>query len=187
MMAKKPIAEWISPTEFAKYRGVNLGTVKDWIDDGKLENCWKTSSNNRKKINWITADIAINNASALRENSTASNETGDQAYGPVNQVHNLTKARTVKTTMEARAAQLKFEQLSGELCKTSDVENIAKQMGRLTKESLLTLADRLAPVLTGITDLDEIHEILTLEINTALRNLSLDNFDFFEGESDVPS
>jgi phage terminase Nu1 subunit (DNA packaging protein) len=86
--------------------------------------------------------------------------------------------------MEARSAQLKFEQLSGELCKTSDVENVAKQMGRLTKESLLTLADRLSPVLTGITDIDEIHEILTKEINTALRNLSIDNFDFFKGDHD---
>lgn len=174
----KPKQTWIGPTDFAKHRGVSLRTVKDWIKEGRLENCFKTGNNGRKKINWELADQALNNSSGDREKDSVS--PGESSSG----VGTLTKARTAKTAMEAQAAKLKYEQLAGSLVKADEVREVAKKMGRLTKDSLLTLADRLSPILAGKTEVHEIHRVLTEEINTALRNLATENFDFFkEGES----
>lgn len=182
-MARKPLAEWIAPSEYAKYRGVSLATVKDWVDDGKLDNCWKVANNNRKKINWRSADVALDNAQAGSNGANSIEENfSDPKIEHSSPGGTLTRARTAKTAMEAQAAKLKFELLSGSLVKKDDVIKVAKDMGRLTKESLLTLPDRLSPVLTGINDMDEIHRILTEEINTALRNLATSNYEFFEDD-----
>lgn len=180
-MPKKLLTEWVSPSSYAKHRDMTLSQVKDLIDSGKIENCWKVANNNRKKINWRAADLAIK---AAQEQADSFND--DQDDKPVDQklgVNNLTKARTAKTTMEAKAAQLKYEQLAGSLVKTDDVISVAKDMGRLTKESLMTIPDRLAPILAGKTDIDDIHALLTEEIHTSLRNMKLENFDFFNRES----
>lgn len=175
---QKPKKEWVGPSEYARYRGVALKTLKEWIKEGRLENCYKIGSNKRKKINWQLADQAIESSSGDRDNDNA---VGDNS----GQVGTLTKARTAKTAMEAQAAKLKFEMLAGSLVKKDEVIKVAKDMGRLTKESMLTLPDRLAPVLAGIKDVDDIHKIITEEINTALRNLSTTNYDFFREETDV--
>lgn len=184
-MAKKLLTEWVSPTEYAKHRGITLAQVKDLIDEGKLENCWKFYNNNRKKINWRAADLALAKAKEEADKPVDSEqgEGSNQQLG----VNNLTKARTVKTTMEAKAAQLKYEQLAGSLVKREDVVRVAKEMARFTKESLLSLADRLAPTLAGKKDIDEIHIILTQEIHTALRNLKAESYDFFREEEEDES
>ena len=59
---------------------------------------------------------------------------------------------------------------------------VAKDMARLTRESIMVLPDRLAPILAGTNDYDEIYKLLTEELNIALRNLSLTDYDFFEGK-----
>lgn len=174
---QKPKSEWVGPSEYARYRGVALKTLKDWIKDGRLENCFKTGSNNRKKINWQLADQALENSSGEREKDSTTSDKNAH-------VGTLTKARTAKTAMEAQAAKLKFELLAGSLVKKSDVVNVAKDMGRLTKESLMTLPDRMAPVLAGMNDIDDIHKLITEEINTALRNLATTNYEFFKDDQD---
>lgn len=179
-MAKKPLTEWVSPTEFAKYKGITLSNVKSLIESGRLENCWKMANNKRKKINWRAADIAMKQAEiqADAEDEIENEQKVSQQLG----VNNLTKARTAKTAMEAKAAQLKYEQLAGTLIKTDEVIVVAKEMGRLTKESLLTIPDRLAPLLAGMTDVEDISILLNKEINTALRNLTPEKYKMFKQE-----
>jgi len=178
-MSNKPGSDWIGPSDFARYRGVSLRTVKDWIQEGRLENCFKVGNNKRKKINWQLADQALSNTSGDRDNDNAA---GDKNTGP----STLVKARTAKTAMEAKAAQIKYEQLAGSLVKADEVVDVAKKMGRLTRESLMTLPDRLAPVLAGLDDIDEIHTLLFKELNTALRNLSTKNYEFFKDKENGP-
>ena len=174
-MSDKPNKEWIGPSDFARYRDVSLRTVKDWIEEGRLENCFKIGNNKRKKINWQLADQALENSASDQENDSVSGTTKGTPS-------NLVKARTAKTMMEANSAKIKYELLAGTLVKTDEVIEVAKQMARLTRESIMTLPDRLGPILAGETDFDEVHRILTEELNTALRNLALKNFDFFKGK-----
>ena len=180
-VSDQPKEKWIGPSAFAKYRGVNLSTVKDWIKEGKLGVALKAGSNNRNKIDWDTADRLL-----TESNGTAASELYTSQQND-NKTTSLTQARTAKTAMEAKAAQLKYKTLAGSLVETDKVIEVAKQMGRLTKESMLTLPDRLSPILAAETNMDEINKILTLEINTALRNLATENFDFFKQETDEPS
>jgi phage terminase Nu1 subunit (DNA packaging protein) len=175
-MKEKPKERWIGPSSFAKYRGVNLSTVKDWIREGKLGFALKQGSNNRNKIDWDTADRLLKETNdTAQSDQYATQQNNDNN----DKTTSLTQARTAKTAMEAKAAQLKYKTLAGSLVETDKVIDVAKQMGRLTKESMLTLPDRLSPILAAETNVDEINKILTLEINSALRNLSTENYDFF--------
>lgn len=164
--------------QYADHRGIDLTSVKQMIEEGKLEGALKIYSNgNRKKykIFWEKADRILSGYSdpAPVNHHDATTSGGNSS---------LTKARTAKVALEAQAARLKFDQMSGKLVDRNEVVNVAKQMGRMTKEALLTLPDRLAPVLASETDISEISLILTKEIDIALRNLALGNFDFFKKE-----
>ena len=164
--------------QYADHRGIDLTSVRQMIDEGKLEGALKIYSNgNRKKykIFWEKADRILKGYEDPEpvEHTTATTSGGNSS---------LTKARTAKVALEAQTAKLKFEQLSGSLVNRNEVVNVAKQMGRMTKEALLTLPDRLAPILASETEIEEINLILTREIDTALRNLALGNYDFFKKE-----
>lgn len=171
--------EWVGPSAYAKHRGVNLSTVKDWIREGKLEGCIKPGSNGRRKISISLADHVLDGGvdEPLESHGQSSNAQDTSKMS-------LTKARTAKVALEAKQAQIKYEKLSGSLVDKNDVVKAAKEMGLMTKEALLTLPDRLAPLLASESDISEINHLLTREIDEALRNLSLGNWDFFKGISD---
>lgn len=177
-MSKKD--EWMGPSAYARHRGVNLSTVKDWIKEGKLDGCFKVSSNNRKKINSTLADQAMDHAS-----SDLTQSGSDQENQPPSANLSLTKARTAKTALEAKTAQLKYEKILGSLVEKSEVVRVAKEMARTTRDALMTIPDRLAPILASEKEIDEINHLLAESIDDALRNLSLNNHSFFEGESNV--
>lgn len=166
--------EWIGPSAYAKHRGVNLSTVKDWIKEGKLEGCIKEGSNNRKKINKRLADQAIDGGVDSEPDSSYSETT--EAPG-VNANMSLTKARTAKTALEAQSARLKYEQLAGNLVDRKAVETAAEELGMKVKEGLLVLPDRLAPVLASETSIEEINFILAQAIDEALRDIASGGLD----------
>lgn len=162
--------------QYADHRGIDLTSVRQMIDEGKLEGALKIYSNgNRKKykIFWEKADRILK---GYEDPAPVDHHTETVSSGNTN----LTKARTAKVALEAKTAQLKFEQMSGNLVNKKEVVQVAKEMGRMTKEALLTLPDRLAPVLASETSIEEINHMLSKEIDTALRNLALGNFDFFK-------
>lgn len=167
-MSKEKV-NWIGPSAYAKHRGVNLSTVKDWIKEGKLEGCIKHGSNNRKQINQSLADKALDGGVDSGPDSSYSETT--EAQG-VNANMSLTKARTAKTALEAQSARLKYEQLAGNLVSRKEVETAAEELGMKIKEGLLTLPDRLAPVLASETSIEEINYILTQAIDESLRDLA---------------
>lgn len=164
--------------QYADHRGIDITSVRQMIDEGKLEGAlkiYKNGDRNKYKIFWEKADSILK---GFEEPAKVDHHTEVTSGGN----SNLTKVRTAKTALEVQTAKIKLDKLSGSLVNRSDVVQVAKDMGRMTKEALLTLPDRLAPVLASHTSIDEINHILTKEIDSALRNLALGNFDFFREE-----
>lgn len=174
---EKPKLDWVGPSEYSRYRGVAIKTVKDWLAEGRLENCYKIGNNNRKKINWQLADQALEKTAGDRDQDSSS---GDKKSG----APTLTNARTAKTAMEAKFAKVKYEMLIGNLIRSDKVEQVAKDMARLTRDSIMTLPDRLAPILAGETNIEIVHKVLTEELTLTLRNLVYQNKDLFKDDPD---
>lgn len=173
--------------QYAKHRGIDKSSVSQMITEGKLDGALKIYQNGvdskgnpktRTQIFWEKADRILEGY----EDPTPKDHT--KAIENSSAMGTLTKARTAKTAIDAQTARLKYEQLAGSLVKKDDVIQAAKEIGRVTKESLLTLPDRLAPVLAGESDINEVHRILSEEINTALRSISSGNFNLSPKEEE---
>jgi hypothetical protein len=81
-------------------------------------------------------------------------------------------SRAAREGYNARLARLEFEQKSGKLVDADGVRAHLFAIGRRARETMLGVADRLAPVLAGISDPAEIHRLLTEEITRALAELT---------------
>lgn len=82
----------------------------------------------------------------------------------------LSKAR--REHYNAELARLAFEQKTGRLVEAEEVQRQAFATGRIVRESMLNLPDRLAAMLAGETDPRRIHALLTDEITKALEALA---------------
>ena len=162
--------------EYAKHKGITETYLKDLINRGKLHGALSQNKHGGKIIFCETADKLIND---LKEP-----EPVDQKTQVKQREAGLNNARTAKTAIEAKLANLKYEQAAKKLVRIDKVIEAANSMGKLTRETLLTLPDRLAPILAGETKIEIVHKVLMEEINSALRNLALSNFDFFKDETD---
>ena len=82
------------------------------------------------------------------------------------------QSRSIKEAFSARLAQLDYEKKSGALCRADDVVKAARQSARLTRDYLLNIASKLAPILASETDINIVSKLLEDEIHNALTNLS---------------
>ena len=69
-------------------------------------------------------------------------------------------------------AKLEYEKATGVLIERAQVEKEAFRTGRMIRDTLLGLPDRLAGVLASETDEKQIHALLTKELHQVLEPLS---------------
>lgn len=150
--------------EYAAHRGVSQSSVSEAIKLGKISDA-VVIKRGLKKIDIKKADIL------WAQNTLPNNRNSDQvASNPTAQGY--AKARAAKEAYAARIAQLNYEQKSGKLCRVDDIKRAASETARVTRDSLLSLPDRLAPLLAAETDLNDIKDLLIEEISKSLQNIS---------------
>ncbi len=84
----------------------------------------------------------------------------------------LLKTRIKSESEKAKLLEIKAKVEAGKYVDIDEVRAAAFKQARIVRESILILADRLAPVLASISDAAEIHRILSEEHNKALEELS---------------
>lgn len=93
-----------------------------------------------------------------------------------------TTARAAKEKWNARAAKMNYQREMGKLIPADAVVKGWIDIATLTQKSLLSVPDRIAPLLVGETDQAIIHKRMTDEIRYALKNLSFT----LAGSSETP-
>jgi hypothetical protein len=81
-------------------------------------------------------------------------------------------ARTVREHYAARLAKLEYERECGKLVDVEEVNKSAFEMGRIIRDALLNLPDRLAPILAAESDVHKVHALMMKEIRTRLETLT---------------
>ena len=164
---------WMGLREYGRHRGCSATAVAKAISKGIIAAA-VDHTKKRKNINQQLADQLWPNTKRMAIDHALKNT--QESEGPQEQAPsaglNYAKSRAMKEIFAAKNEQLKYEEKAGNLCRTEDVAKAAKDMARLTRDYLLNLPDKLAPILTASTDIEEVHKILNDEIHNALTNLS---------------
>ena len=153
----------VSQAEFARRQGVSRAYVTKLVKKGiiKLVN---------KKVDTEQAlnSLQINSdpATLLRSDKQDDSQPGKQ-QGAVDFV----AARTMREAFRAKLAKLEFEEKSGKLTDASKVQNDAFKAGRIIRDELISIPDRLADVLAAEVDPRQVRQILMEELELTLNRL----------------
>jgi hypothetical protein len=114
---------------------------------------------------------------ALRPPVEVPAATGDQLKTlimglPEDQIPGLDVSRERKEHYNAELARLQALKEREELVPTADVKRMASTLGRQIRDNILSIPNRVAPLLAAAQDSGEVHRLLSEELRTALRVLA---------------
>lgn len=160
--------------EYARHKGVSQKAVQLAIKEGRIDGAISMVGK-RKKIDPTKADklweenTIPNNKNTHIRNDHPDKETPQepQLKGP-----SYAQSRAIKEAYAAKMAQVNYEQKAGNLIDADEVRKAVRQIARTVRDSLMNIPDKLAPILTAETELDEVHKILTEEVRNACEGLA---------------
>ncbi len=84
----------------------------------------------------------------------------------------LARSMQVQALFRARLTQLDYDERSSKLCAVAGVQAEAFTVGRMVRDNLLQIPDRIASILAAETSQVAVHELLLREITEALETLT---------------
>ncbi len=87
-------------------------------------------------------------------------------------LNDFIRARTVHEHYRARLAKLEYEERVGELVSKTEIQTAAFNLYRQFRDHLLSIPDRIGPMLAAETDGNTIYQILAGEIRNALNDFA---------------
>lgn len=81
-------------------------------------------------------------------------------------------ARATREMYLSRLAEIDYKQQTGSLVDAAEVRALAFKAARGARDSLLTIPDRLAPILAGESDQFEVHRLLSAELRRVCDDLA---------------
>lgn len=149
----------VTQAEFARIQGVNPSHINRKVKDG-------TIPLHGKLIDVDEARAALNNS---REPGINRGKPIDDQDGHIQDASTgYGKAKAVRETYLAKIAKLDFEERSGKLIDSDEVEADWFNAGRLVRDGMLAIPDRISPLFPCAVGL---HEILTTEIKNVCESL----------------
>ena len=164
--------ELLNLTEYARRRGVSKEAVSLAVKHGRLKNSVSRDDKGNPKIAPALADQEWEANTDKRrgwyaiQNSKANAEASEKVSGT------LSQSRAVREAYLARLAKLDFEERSGELIRVESVRSALASLVSSTREAILQVPARVAPVLAVENDPARLHDVLMEELQQALSQLA---------------
>ena len=155
----------MTQSEYARHRGVQPQAVAKAIAEGRIKNSVTILPDGTKQIDPILADQewAENTRPEISKEDVELEKMG---------VPSLTGSRRMKERLAVEKMQIAIQKEKGELIHISDVTNRCSEFSRTVRDAILSIPDRLAPLVAASTDVAECHKMLTDELEQALENLA---------------
>jgi hypothetical protein len=153
----------LSIKDYALHRSTSITAVRKAIKSGRI------ALNKNGKLDPNVADRQwLDNTDPAKQRKKVNETTGKaSSYGP-----NYHQSRAIKEAYNARLTKLQFEKESKKLISVDEVKISAFNAGRMVRDRILNIPDRVIPNLIGKTDIFEMKEILKAELLKALEELS---------------
>lgn len=189
----------MNESEYARHRGVNVKTVRQYIAQGKIDldsfdTCPKTKKlliNSEKADRDLESSLDVAKSAGMKAGLEQKKELGkdslskpgasstiDTSSPPAGS--NPTRETSLRflsskadtETLKGRKLELEIEEREGRLLDADEVrKEISKMVGE-TKEKILNVASKIAPELVSVRDVIEIENKIIQELTAALENLS---------------
>ena len=155
----------ISQAEFARQQGFTRGYVTKLIKKGIVQ----------LKNGKVDSDQAAQSMKAHADPVTLIRSDKQQEVIPgqpgQNGAVDFVTARTMREAFRAKLSKLDYEEKSGKLTDAAKVKNDAFKAGRIVRDELLTIPDRLADVLAAEDDSRQVQQLLREELELILNRL----------------
>lgn len=187
------MATTITVKEFAAKMGVSVQAVHKAINQRRLVKSVRKSKNgivldsklavtewqdtlqrpSRSKV--ILGDAVVGGGESRRpaEPPIPQNapEPADDDTQKIKKLANIKNSIAVQQLYKAKLTQLEFEKRSGKLKSAELVNRELFALGKILKENLLNIPDRISAEIASMTDRTEVHNKLTQEIKICLNDL----------------
>jgi len=137
---------------YAKHQGVTHRTVQKWLAVGRI------TALPSGKIDFDAADAELNASGGDRRNGR--------------RPRTLVEAQRQLVMLKTRLARLEYARRAGQLIPAADVKQAAFSEARRFRDRMLTIPDRIAPVVSSPDECDRVYALLSQEIHNALLELS---------------
>lgn len=107
-----------------------------------------------------------------REAEEPADHTAAEALLDEGKIPTIAQSQAVREAYKTRAAKLHFEREAGLLIPRTKVVSSWHRVVRTTRDRLLLMPERLAPVLASVTDPNEVRRLLDAELRSALEELT---------------
>jgi hypothetical protein len=156
----------ISQTEWAKRQGFSKQYVNKLLKNGKIK--------------LIDGMIDEKSANAVLQNQRDPNlpirRSGSSSYENQSDMHDLLVKTKLKNEIErGKLLEAKVKTEMGQLISAEKVRHAMFAKGRIIRDGVLNVPDRVSFLLATISDASQIHKILMKELREVLEELSRDD------------
>jgi hypothetical protein len=188
------MTELISIREASRRLGVSDTAVHKAIKVGRVKIAGRTPGTDRPLVAWPQVETDwLANSDAGKRTHVGSRGSPIRAKNPPPQTRlptnteeadqppaaatpgtgpSLATSRAVREAYQARLAKLEWEQKVGKLVEADQVKVRAFNMARAARDALMTMPDRLAPILASSTDVIEVHRLMLEDIERTCQQLA---------------
>lgn len=118
----------------------------------------------RDRIDPVAADAAWD--ANTNPGKQASMGGADKARGP-----SYAESRAIREAYQARLAKLEYEEKISKLVEVDKVKLEAFELGRMLRDLILNIPNRISTEAASETDPVKVHSLLTVELNKALEEI----------------
>ncbi len=156
----------ISQSEWARRQGFSRQYVSKLINEGKI-----------KLINGMISENQANAVLDIQRNpSLPQYRSGESSYKKTENINELfAKARLKNEIERGKILEARAKSEIGQLVSAEEVRKAAFAMGRIIRDGILNVPDRVSALIATISDASQIHGILTNELRQVLEELSRDD------------
>lgn len=191
------MSELIAIREAARRLGVSDTAVRKAITAGRVKVAGHTDGSNRPLVAWPDCEAQWHANSDMSKRTHAGSQGSPRRLDapaaekkePANQPTDLTldgegnvvihdgmslnEAKTAKAIYDARLARIEYEESQKILIRADEVRDKAFRLARGARDELLTMEDRLSPILASETDLTAVRAILREEVRRVCERIAL--------------
>ena len=161
----------LTQAEFARQNGWSRQYVNKLVKQGRIEV-------KGGRIDPVAAKKAIEElaepSTVLRQSNPSQGEVIASTSYPVDnrKAVDFASARTMREAFRAKMAKMEYEEKAGKLTDASKVREDAFRAGRIIRDALLGIPDRLADILAAEQDPRQVRQLLDEELEIILTDMS---------------
>jgi hypothetical protein len=172
----------VTVEQYAKHRGIHERSVRRYLADGLIPEAAQIRQGRFLYLDQTRADKALSKHGTTRRellgDAIASKaapaqqrlvQTAEKAGSAGPSFHD---ARTISQRYKALLLKIELDEKTGRLVDSEQVKIAAFNRARQVRDALLSIPDRISPILAAEPDQNKVGTLLTAEIRAALEGLS---------------